>query len=142
MPDVANFKDGLGLAPAHGHIVEFQVRDAIQGRTCGTLEAVVTHCTTKGAEIAIGGLFRFVASVVKGPKLEGMLVLNPGKVVLPSIHVLLVLPGGDGPNAGQAAAIDPYGRPLVAVEFAGKREEGWDRVVQLLIEPGVSAGRI
>src|SRR5450759_2044729 len=70
-----------------------------------------------------------------------MTTLNPGEVILPVIHVLLVLPGGDRPYAWQAAAIDPHSRPLVAIGLAGNREEGRNGVVQLLSEPGVGAVR-
>src|SRR5690349_9747080 len=142
MPDVADLEDGLRLTPAHAHIEELEVRDAIQRRIYRALEAVVTYGATQSPEFTVGGLFRFVVSAVKGSKLESMPALNPREVVLPSVQVLLVLPGSDCPYAWQTAAIDPHGRSLVAVELAGEGKESGDRVVQFLIEAGISAGRI
>ena len=66
-----------------------------------------------------------------------MAILNPGEVVLPSVHVLLVLPRSNGPYTGQAAAIDPHSWSFVAIELPGKREERGNGIVQLLIESGV-----
>src|ERR1700739_1297221 len=123
MPNVSYLKEIRRFAPPQSHIDEFKVSDAVPGLVCQALEAVQADGASNRSKFGIGALLRFVIARVQAADLDRVFAFDVGKVILPGVKILLILPGRNRPLAGKSAAIYPYGWTINAVGLVRQREE-------------------